>query len=61
MGSVGVITGNHIWVDRYVGELADLFALKDEITKKDVAAIEPKLPASEAMHTQSRSAKDLGS
>src|SRR5215472_3509429 len=35
---------NHIWADRYDGELADVFALQDEITKKAVAAIEPSLP-----------------
>src|SRR5262249_54190280 len=39
---VDAATGNHIWADRYDGELADVFALQDEITKKVVAAIEPK-------------------
>jgi adenylate cyclase len=36
-------TGNHIWADRYDGELTDVFALQDEITRKAVAAIEPNL------------------
>ena len=36
-------TGNHIWADRYDGDLTDVFELQDEITKKVVAAIEPKL------------------
>jgi adenylate cyclase len=37
---IDAATGNHIWADRYDGELADVFALQDEITKKVVAAIE---------------------
>jgi len=27
-------TGNHLWADRYDGDLTDIFALQDEITKK---------------------------
>jgi adenylate cyclase len=57
---VDAATGNHIWADRYDGELADVFALQDEITKKVVAAIEPKLLEAEALRSQSRSAEDLG-
>jgi TolB-like protein/Flp pilus assembly protein TadD len=56
---VDAATGNHIWADRYDGELADVFALQDEITKKVVAAIEPKLLEAEALRSQNRSAEDL--
>jgi len=56
---VDATTGNHIWADRYDGELADVFALQDEITKKVVAAIEPKLLEAEALRSQNRSAEDL--
>jgi adenylate cyclase len=56
---IDAATGNHIWADRYDGELADVFALQDEITKKVVAAIEPKLLEAEAVRSQSRSAEDL--
>jgi adenylate cyclase len=52
-------TGNHIWADRYDGELADIFALQDEITKKVVAAIEPKLLEAEGQRSQSRSPDDF--
>jgi len=34
-------TGNHIWADRYDGDLTDIFALQDEITMKVVAATTP--------------------
>ena len=52
-------TGNHIWADRYDGDLADVFALQDEITKKVVAAIEPKLLEAEGVRSQGRSSEDL--
>jgi len=53
-------TGNHIWADRYDGDLTDVFALQDEITKKVVAAIEPKLLEAEGIRSQNRSPEDLG-
>jgi TolB-like protein/Flp pilus assembly protein TadD len=56
---IDAATGNHLWADRYDGELADVFALQDEITKAAVAAIEPKLLEAEALRSQSRSAEDL--
>jgi TolB-like protein len=52
-------TGNHLWADRYDGDLTDVFALQDEITKKVVAAIEPKLLEAEGIRSQSRSPEDL--
>jgi TolB-like protein len=52
-------TGNHIWADRYDGDLADVFALQDEITKKVVAAIEPKLLEAEGVRSLGRSSEDL--
>ena len=57
---IDAATGNHIWADRYDGELADVFDLQDEITKKVVAAIEPKLLEVEALRSQGRSPEDLG-
>jgi adenylate cyclase len=57
---IDATTGNHIWADRYDGDLTDIFELQDEITKKVVAAIEPKLLEAEALLSQSRSPEDLG-
>jgi TolB-like protein len=57
---IDAATGNHIWADRYDGELIDIFALQDEITKKVVAAIEPKLLEAEGIRSQGRSEADLG-
>src|SRR5450631_1599365 len=56
---IDAATGNHIWADRYDGDLTDIFALQDEITKKVVAAIEPKLLEAEGIRSQHRSPEDL--
>jgi TolB-like protein len=42
-----VTTGSHIWADRYDRDLADVFAVQDEITEAIVAAIEPQIYAAE--------------
>ena len=42
-----VLTGSHIWAERYDRSLADVFAVQDEITQAIVAAIEPQLYAAE--------------
>jgi hypothetical protein len=34
---IDAATGNHIWADRYDGELSDVFALQDKITNSVVA------------------------
>jgi adenylate cyclase len=52
-------TGNHLWADHYDGELSDVFALQDDITRKVVAAIEPKLLEAESFRSRHRSAEDL--
>ncbi len=47
-----VATGSHIWAERYDRNLADVFAVQDEITQAIVAAIEPKLYAAENFRAQ---------
>jgi TolB-like protein/cytochrome c-type biogenesis protein CcmH/NrfG len=42
-----VASGGHIWAERYDRDLADVFAVQDEITEAIVAAIEPQLYAAE--------------
>jgi len=42
-----VATGSHLWAERYDRQLADMFAVQDEITEAIVAAIEPQLYAAE--------------
>ena len=57
---VDASSGNHVWADRYDGDLADIFELQDQITMKVVAAIEPRLLEAEGIRSQSRSPEDIG-
>ena len=56
---IDAVTGNHIWADHFDGDLSDVFALQDEITKKVVGAIEPRLLEAESLRSQKRSPKDI--
>ncbi|WP_439407112.1 winged helix-turn-helix domain-containing tetratricopeptide repeat protein [Bradyrhizobium sp. DASA03076] len=49
-----VSTGGHLWAERYDRELADIFAVQDEITDAIVAAIEPQLYAAENFRAQQK-------
>jgi TolB-like protein/tetratricopeptide (TPR) repeat protein len=43
-------TGSHIWAEHYDRNLADVFAVQDEITEAIVGAIEPQLYTAENFH-----------
>ncbi|MBV8338272.1 MAG: tetratricopeptide repeat protein, partial [Alphaproteobacteria bacterium] len=49
---VEAATGNHLWAESYERELADIFAVQDEITQRIVAVIEPELYAAEHIRSQ---------
>jgi hypothetical protein len=49
---IDAATGNHIWADHYDGELTNVFALQDEITRKAIATIEPNLLEAEGLRSQ---------
>jgi TolB-like protein len=40
---IDATTGAHLWVDRFEGDLSDIFALRDAVTANVVSAIQPKL------------------
>ena len=52
-------TGNQLWAERYDRDLADIFAVQDEITERVVAAIEPELYAAEQVRSQSKPPESL--
>jgi adenylate cyclase len=52
--------GNYIWAARYDGDLTDIFALQDEITKKVVSAIEPRILEAEGIRSRNGSPEDIG-
>ncbi|SDT61178.1 winged helix-turn-helix domain-containing protein [Bradyrhizobium canariense] len=54
-----VVTGSHIWAERYDRNLADVFAVQDDITQSVVAAIEPQLYAAENFRAQRKAPDNL--
>src|SRR5713101_4624635 len=56
---VEAATGNHVWAERYDRDLADIFAVQDEITERVVAAIEPELYAAENIRSQRKAPESL--
>jgi TolB-like protein/Tfp pilus assembly protein PilF len=52
-------TGNQLWAERYDRELADVFAVQDEITDAIVAAIEPQIYAAESFRTERKPPESL--
>jgi adenylate cyclase len=40
-----VVTGHHVWAERYDRELDDVFAIQDELVAKIVGDLIPKLPS----------------
>ena len=56
---IDAATGNHLWADRFDGDLSDMFALQDEITRNVVAVVEPRLLEAESLRAQHRLPKDI--
>jgi Flp pilus assembly protein TadD len=56
---VDATTGNHVWAQRFDREIADIFAVQDEITESVVASIEPELYAAENLRFQSKPPESL--
>ena len=42
-------SGNHVWADRYDGEIADIFAVQDEITRGIVATLQTEIVLNEGL------------
>jgi TolB-like protein len=54
-----VVTGSHIWAERYDRALADVFAVQDEITEHIVSSIQPQLFAAENFRAQRKALDNL--
>ena len=52
-------TGNHAWAERYDRDLADIFALQDEIAEPVVTAVAPAIDDAERQRAFRKSPKDL--
>jgi adenylate cyclase len=53
-------TGNHIWAERYDREIAQVFAVQDEITLAVISSIQPAIADAEFRRTLRRPPEDLG-
>jgi adenylate cyclase len=51
--------GNHVWAERYDRELADIFALQDEITQAVTIAVAPAVADAEQRRAMRRSPESL--
>jgi adenylate cyclase len=51
--------GHHIWADRYDCNIADIFAVQDEITERVVASVEPQLYAAEGIRAKRKAPESL--
>lgn len=60
---IDAATGSHLWADRYERDLADIFAIQDDIADCVVGAIEPELLKTESRQSAARAgdltARDL--
>lgn len=52
-------TGVHLWAQRYDRELADIFAIQDELTQNVVGAIEPEIMIGESRRASLRGTQNL--
>jgi len=56
---IDAASGSHIWAERYERNLADIFAIQDEITDSVVGAIEPELLKAESRLSAARREEDM--
>lgn len=52
-------SGNHVWADRYDRELADIFAVQDEITHATTTAIAPAIAGAEQQRAMRKAPASL--
>lgn len=52
-------SGNHLWAERYDRDLADIFAVQDEVTQTIAARIEPELGAVERQRAERKPTENL--
>src|SRR5262245_7917642 len=56
---IDAATAKHIWAEKYDRELADIFAVQDDITARVVAAVEPHLYAEESLRVAGRQPESI--
>jgi TolB-like protein/class 3 adenylate cyclase len=56
---IDAVSGAHLWADRIDGEVKDVFALQDRVTRSVVGAIVPRLEAAEIERAQQKPTQSL--
>jgi adenylate cyclase len=56
---INAISGEHVWADRYDGDLVDVFALQDEISRTIVSTIAGRVEDSQAEQLTQRTTENL--
>jgi TolB-like protein len=56
---IDATTGGHLWAERYDGNLSDVFALQDKITRKIVTALAVKLTGGEKEHAARKETENI--
>jgi adenylate cyclase len=49
---IDAANGNHLWAEKYDRELADIFALQDDITNRVIGSVAPQILVAEAARVQ---------
>jgi adenylate cyclase len=57
---IDATTGNHVWAEKYDRDLADIFAVQDEITQAVAAAIGPAIDSAERQRALRKPPDNLG-
>jgi TolB-like protein len=57
---IGATIGNHLWAEKYDRDLADIFAVQDEITQAVAAAIGPAIDSAERQRALRKPPDSLG-
>ena len=52
-------TGHHVWAERYDRELADIFAVQDELTQKIAGIVAPRLEGAERQRSMAKAPSSL--
>src|SRR5262249_50912217 len=56
---IDVLTGTHLWADRFDGSLQDIFDLQEQVARSIAGVIEPTLQAAEIRYSAERPTNDL--
>ena len=57
---IDAVTGRHLWAERYERDMADVFAVQEEIAERVVVSIEPEIHRAEQQRALRARPEHLG-